>query len=760
MSSAQDPRREIVQTIHRSAEIAHDYGHEYVTLEHLLSALLEDETVEKSLLGIKADVEAVREGIQAFLDGNFISQVPDAIPTPTNSFDDVVKITFGKAYFSQSRTVKPIDLLINMLEYPSEDSFALTLLLKHGASKLALKRFLAHGNASPAPDGPVGMGVGGGGMSEQAAPITTREEAEKYLAKFCTNLNVTAKDKKIDPLIGRADEVARIIQISARRSKNNTVLVGEPGVGKTAIAEGLALKIVRKEVPAAIQDSVVYALDIGSLVAGTKYRGEFEERMKQVLVALSFIPNVILFIDEIHMIMGAGGSSGSPDAANLLKPALARGHLRCIGATTQEEYRKYFEKDRALLRRFKKVTVDEPSVADAKAILAGLAPSYAEFHGVTYTAEAIEAAVDLTHRYVSNAQLPDKAIDIIDAAGARQRVAPEGEKKLVIDLAEIEFEVSSVAKIPATTVAEDEGAKYGRLEDDLRAKVFDQEDAITSLTDAVLIARAGLREPNKPQGSYLFTGPTGVGKTEVAKQLAATLGIPLLRYDMSEYMEKHAVARLIGAPPGYVGYGEGGAGNGKLTNDVDASPYCVLLLDEVEKAHPDVFNILLQVMDDGRLTNSAGKTVDFRNVILIMTSNAGAREAAKNKIGFGSMENKDGDVAKINDLFSPEFRNRLDAIVRFKRLTKAGIDRVVVKFLDALRAQVSERGVSIEITEEAQAWLAEKGYDPAMGARPLARVINDNIKKPLARAMLFGGLKDGGRAVVSRKDDGLEVLAA
>ena len=758
MSSPQDPHKEVVAIVYNAAEIAYEHGHETITLEHMTAALLGDDKVVECLKAIGCNIEQVRDGIQVFIDGAFIAQVPGAIPTPSKLFDEVVQRTFGAAAVSLRRSLRPVDLLVRLLEQQPDDSHALTLLMRAGASAIAVKRYLAHGNGpttkAPETNGPAPLG----GLGEPAAPINSREDAEKFLEKYCVNLNASAKDKKIDPLIGRADEVATIIQIAARRSKNNAVLVGEPGVGKTAIAEGLALKIERDEVPAVMKGSVVYALDIGMLVAGARYRSDFEERMKGVLKALEFIDKAILFIDEIHTIMGAGAASqGSLDVANLLKPALAKGKLRCIGATTQEEFRKHFEKDRALLRRFKKVTVTEPSLADAKAILAGLAESYGSFHGVTYTPAAIEAAVDLTHRYVSNAQLPDKAIDVLDAAGARQSVAPEGTKRLVIEVSDIEFEVATVAKIPAQTVSEAETDKFGRLDSDLRAKVFDQDEAISALTDAVLVARAGLREPNKPEGCYLFTGPTGVGKTEVAKQLAATLGIPLHRFDMSEYMEKHSVARMIGAPPGYVGYSEGGAGSGLLTNAVDASPHCVVLLDEVEKAHPDVFNILLGVMDDGRLTNGAGKTVDFRNVILLMTSNAGARDAQKARIGFGSAENTDGDVARINDTFSPEFRNRLDAIVRFRKLSKDGIGRVVEKFLEGLRTQAAERGVTIEIEPEAMTWLAEKGYDPLMGARPLARVIAQHIKVPLARLMVTGTLKEGGVARVSRAAEGLQI---
>lgn len=756
MSTA-DSRKEVSKTVHRSVQIAYEHGHECLTLEHLLLAALEHEDVLECLKALGVEHEPLVEALDLFMRSGAIP-VTHTIPHPSPYFDEIITRCVGTARFSSRGYATPLDLLIHILQHPADDCYAVTLLLRAGLTALMVKRYVSHGTGGTPGVNEAGLvGVNG----EQAAPaaITSREEAERFLEKYCTNLNKVAAESKIDPLIGRTEEVSHIIQIVARRTKNNVALVGEPGVGKTAIAEGLALKIVRKEVPTAIEKSTVFSLDIGNLVAGTRFRGDFEERMKQVLKALEYIDDAILFIDEIHTIMGAGaGSQGSLDVANLLKPALAKGTLRCIGATTLEEYRKHFEKDRALQRRFKRVDVDEPSVADTKLILRGLRTAYEEFHGVKFTDAALDAAVDLTYRYVTNAQLPDKAIDVIDNAGARQRVAPEDVRLSTIDVREIEFEVSKVAKIPAQEVQEDETEKLLRLEGDLRSKVFDQDEAITALTDAVYVSRAGLRDTNKPAGSYLFTGPTGVGKTEVARQLADTLGIPLIKYDMSEFMEKHSVSKLIGSPPGYVGYGEGGAGNGKLINDVDSHPHCVLLLDEIEKAHPDVFNILLQVMDDGKLTNSAGKSVPFRNVILIMTSNAGAKDAQRNRIGFGKLENTDGDLSTINDTFSPEFRNRLDAVVRFKRLSPEGIRKVVDKFLSVLVSQSADRNVAIDVSEEAKNWLAAKGYDPRMGARPLARVIHENIKIPLAKLMLTGPLRNGGgKVTVSVKNDAIVV---
>ena len=759
MTTAQEASRHIADVIYRAVEIAHQHGHEFVTLEHLLASLLENDEVRACLAALEVEPDPLTGDLETFFTAGFLP-VAHTTPQPTRSLDEVITRCVGSALFSTRGKAGPVDLLVHLLQYPSDDCHAVTLLLKSGLNALAVKRYLSHGPGAPAPGmsnprpGPM---ADGGEMSSSREP-SNREEAEKYLDKYCENLNKKATASRIDPLIGRTDEVALITQIVSRRTKNNVVLVGEPGVGKTALAEGLALLITRGTVPVTIQDSTVYALDVGSLVAGTRFRGDFEERMKTVLKALEFIPQAILFIDEIHTIMGAGsGNQGSLDVANLLKPALAKGDLRCIGSTTADEFRKHFEKDRALLRRFKRVDIHEPSPEDSKLILKGLRAAYEGFHGVTFTDAALDAAVDLTHRYVTNAFLPDKAIDVIDNAGARQRIAPEGERKTVLDVTEIEAEVAKVARIPAQTVQEDETAKLAKLESDLLAAVFGQDKAIKELVDAVFVARAGLRAPNKPQGSYLFTGPTGVGKTEAARQLAKTLGVPLLKYDMSEYMEKHAVAKLIGAPPGYVGYGDGGAGNGKLTNDVDANPYCVLLLDEIEKAHPDVFNVLLQVMDDGKLTSSAGKEVPFRNVILIMTSNAGAAELAKAAMGFTRSTNDDADDPAIQRTFTPEFRNRLDAIVKFDRLKPQHVVQVVDKFLAELADMLEARKVTLDIDAPVRAWLADKGYDPAMGARPLARVIHDHLKKPLSRLLLVGRLKDGGAAQVRVADDDLIV---
>ena len=588
---------------------------------------------------------------------------------------------------------------------------------------------------------------------EQGNPNSgAKKKTESALEAYCVDLNKKAGEGKIDPLIGRSKEVDRTIQILCRRNKNNPLFVGDPGVGKTAIAEGLARKIIKGEVPAVLKDCTIYALDMGTLLAGTRYRGDFEERLKAVMKEIEQKPGSILFIDEIHTVIGAGATSGgSMDASNLLKPALAGGALRCIGSTTYKEYRQHFEKDRALVRRFQKIDVNEPSIPDAIAIMKGLKPYYEDFHKVTYTDEAIEGSVQLSARYMADRKLPDKAIDVIDETGASQMLVPEDKRKKVIDLSDIEATIATMARIPAKNVSRDDTTLLKNLESELRRMVFGQDKAIEQLAAAIKLARAGLREPEKPIGSYLFSGPTGVGKTEVAKRLAEVLGVKLTRFDMSEYMERHSVSRLIGAPPGYVGFDQGGL----LTDAVDQTPYCVLLLDEIEKAHPDLFNILLQVMDHGKLTDNNGKSVDFRNVILIMTTNAGAQDMARAAFGFTRNVREGDDTEAITKMFSPEFRNRLDAVVSFGHLPPEVVRKVVEKFILQLEAQLSERQVNIELSTEAADWLAVKGYDSQMGARPLARVIQEHIKKPLAEELLFGKLKDGGTVRILKKDDGL-----
>jgi ATP-dependent Clp protease ATP-binding subunit ClpA len=727
--------------------------HEYITLEHLLIALLTEPAVQKMVDDLGGDVNAVLEKLdEAFQYG--LVPLSSRDPIETNTLKTVVQTAIAQVMFSGREEVFATDLIVSILR--QDNSPACNFLNEEGISLDGVKEYLSHGAGSvgsPARGGgPAAMGPDG----QQQASIKSKEDAIAFLEQFAKNLNELAAQGEIDPMIGREDEVDQLVVITARRTKNNGVLLGNPGVGKSAIAEGLALKIINKEVPEVLQSSTVYSLDVGSLVAGTKFRGEFEERVKNVLKALEFIDEPILFIDEIHMIMGAGsGSQGSMDAANLLKPALARGKLRVIGATTFEEYQKHFEKDKALMRRFQKVQVDEPSIEDAKKILRGVQSKYEDHHGVTYTPAAIDKAVELTAQYVKNQFLPDKAFDVIDAAGARDRARGEANRIKVIDVEQIQFEVSKIAKIPKETVGDDEVTKLRKLEENMHERVYGQDMAIESLVNSVYMSRAGLREENKPAGSYLFAGPTGVGKTELARCLADTLGVPLVKFDMSEYMESHTVSKLIGSPPGYVGHGEGGAGSGLLTAAIEQSPNCVLLLDEIEKAHPNVFNILLQVFDDAKLTNSNGKTVYFDNVYVIMTSNAGAAASQTNSIGFGK-QTKTTEIDKaVEKTFTPEFRNRLDAVVKFNPLRAENMVQIVNKFLKVLVDKATKKGIELVVTPDAMAKLAELGFDPKMGARPLARVIDDKIKKPLSREIIFGNHPEGTIVTVDLTDDEL-----
>jgi ATP-dependent Clp protease ATP-binding subunit ClpA len=592
------------------------------------------------------------------------------------------------------------------------------------------------------------------GVDDEAATVDGADEKKRgtdALEAYCVNLNLKAREGRIDPLIGRDKEIERTIQVLCRRSKNNPLYVGDPGVGKTAIAEGLARKVVRGEVPQVLTNATIFSLDMGTLLAGTRYRGDFEERLKAVMKEIEAYPGAILFIDEIHTVIGAGATSGGAmDASNLLKPALQSGVLRCIGSTTYKEYRQHFEKDRALVRRFQKIDVAEPTVEDAFEIMKGLKPYFEDFHNVKYTNQAIKAAVELSAKYIHDRKLPDKAIDVIDETGASQMLLPATKRKRTIGVKEVEATVATMARIPPKTVSKSDTELLRNLDADLLRVVFGQETAIKALSAAIKLARAGLREPEKPIGCYLFSGPTGVGKTEVARQLASLLGVQLLRFDMSEYMERHTVSRLIGAPPGYVGFDQGGL----LTDGVDQNPYCVLLLDEIEKAHPDLFNILLQVMDHGKLTDHNGKQVDFRNVILIMTTNAGAADMAKPPMGFGRTKREGEDQDAIKRLFTPEFRNRLDAVIPFASLNREMVAKVVEKFIFQLEAQLADRNVMIELSPEATEWLADQGYDEQFGARPLARVIQEHIKKPLAEELLFGKLEGGGtvRVIVQEKD--------
>ncbi|MGZ5931474.1 MAG: ATP-dependent Clp protease ATP-binding subunit ClpA [Rhizomicrobium sp.] len=744
--------RSLEQALHRAIKLASDRHHEYATPEHLLLALMDDTDAAQVMKACNVDTDALRKTVQKYVDEELMTLViedgEDA--KPTTGFQRVVQRAVLHVQNSGREEVTGANVLVAL--FTERESHAVYFLQEQNMTRLDAVSYMSHGIAKRP------------GMSQQKAARGTEEEGEEgepknkqgteALEAYCVNLNEKAKAGRVDPLIGRLAEVDRTIQILCRRQKNNPLFVGDPGVGKTAIAEGLARKIIKNEVPEVLRGSVIYSLDMGSLIAGTRYRGDFEERLKSVVKELEGLKGAILFIDEIHTVIGAGATSGGAmDASNLLKPALQAGTLRCIGSTTYKEYRQYFEKDRALVRRFQKIDVVEPTLPDTIKIMMGIKPYYEEFHKVRYTTDAIKAAVELSAKYINDRKLPDKAIDVIDEVGASQMLLPESRRKKVIGVKEVEDVIATMARIPPKSVSKDDTQALRTLEDDLRQAVFGQDKALQALASAIKLARAGLRSPEKPIGSYLFSGPTGVGKTEAAKQLAKTLGVELLRFDMSEYMERHTVSRLIGAPPGYVGFDQGGL----LTDGVDQHPHCVLLLDEVEKAHPDLFNILLQVMDHGKLTDHNGKKIDFRNVVLIMTTNAGASDAAKEAIGFGRGKREGEDEEAIKRLFTPEFRNRLDATITFASLGRDTIDRVVEKFVLELEAQLTDRDVTFDLTPEATRWLGEKGYDDAFGARPLARVIQENLKKPLADEILFGKLKDGGtvRVLLDRENDKL-----
>ena len=734
------------QTLHRALALANERRHEYATLEHLLLALTEDSDALSVLRACGVEVDRLRSEISDYIDNelsNLITaQVGDA--KPTAGFQRVLQRAAIHVQSSGREEVTGANVLVAL--FSERESHAVYFLQVQEMSRLDAVNYISHGIAKVqgrAKDQTVH------GADDDAAAEKVVRKGHEALDAYCVNLNKKAIDGKIDPLIGRTEEIDRTIQVLCRRTKNNPLYVGEAGVGKTAIAEGLARRIVRGEVPDVLTDAVIYALDMGALLAGTRYRGDFEERLKAVVSELDAQENAILFIDEIHTVIGAGATSGGAmDASNLLKPALQSGGLRCIGSTTYKEYRNYFEKDRALVRRFQKIDINEPTVEETVKILRGLKPYYEKHHRVRYTAEALRTAVELAARYISDRKLPDKAIDVIDEVGASQMLLPESRRRKTIGVKEVEAVVAKIARIPPKSVSKDDKAALKNLKRDLKTMVFGQDPAIDALTAAIKLARAGLREPQKPIGCYLFSGPTGVGKTEVARQLAMSLGIELTRFDMSEYMERHSVSRLIGAPPGYVGFDQGGL----LTDAIDQHPHSVLLLDEIEKAHPDLFNILLQVMDHGKLTDHNGKSVDFRNVILIMTTNAGAADMAKPAIGFGRGLRSGEDEEAINRLFTPEFRNRRDATIAFANLTPAVMSQVVDKFIMELEAQLSDRNVIIELSESAREWLAEKGYDPTFGARPLARAIQEHIKKQLAEELLFGKLAKGGTVCVDIVD--------
>src|SRR6202167_1358070 len=732
--------RNLEKTLHRALAFANERRHEYATLEHLLLALTEDQDAMAVLRACTVDIEKLRRELINYIDNELVNlvaaQVEDA--KPTASFQRVLQRAAIHVQSSGREEVTGANVLVAL--FAERESHAVYFLQEQDMTRFDAVNYISHGIAK-APGRAETRRVQGAEEDSDRGEKNGQKRGHDALDAYCVNLNKKAKTGKIDPLIGREAEVDRTIQILCRRSKNNPLYVGDPGVGKTAIAEGLARRIVQRQVPEVLQNATIFALDMGALLAGTRYRGDFEERLKAVIAELEALNGAILFIDEIHTVIGAGATSGGAmDASNLLKPALASGNIRCIGSTTYKEYRNYFEKDRALVRRFQKIDINEPTVEDSVKILRGLKPYYERHHHVRYTADAIRAAVELSHRYIGDRKLPDKAIDVIDEVGASQMLLPESKRRKTVTAKDVEAVVATMARIPPKSVSRDDREVLKNLDRDLKTMVFGQDKAIDALAAAIKLARAGLREAGKPIGSYLFSGPTGVGKTEVARQLARTLGIELTRFDMSEYMERHTVSRLIGAPPGYVGFDQGGL----LTDAVDQHPHCVLLLDEIEKAHPDLFNILLQVMDYGKLTDHNGKSVDFRNVILIMTTNAGAMDMAKPAIGFGSDVRTGDDEEAINRLFTPEFRNRLDAVISFAALTPETVGRVVDKFILQLEEQLADRNVTIELTDEARKWLAEKGYDRLFGARPLARIIQEHVQQPLADELLFGHLAKGG----------------
>lgn len=744
--------RNLERSLHQALALAKERSHEFATLEHLLLSLTDDSDCIAVLKACGVGIGKLKEQLSDYLDNELnnmmINRHED--PKPTSSFQRVIQRAAIHVQTSGRQEVTGANVLVAM--FSERESHAVFFLQEQDMSRFDAVNYISHGIAK-VPAGSEERLVKGTDEEGEQQVEDTNDKLEALKA-YCVDLNQKARDGKIDPLIGRSHEIERTIQVLCRRTKNNPLYVGDAGVGKTALAEGLAFRIVKGEVPDVLEDAIIYSLDMGALLAGTRYRGDFEERLKAVVNEIDSCENAILFIDEIHTVIGAGATSGgSMDASNLLKPALQNGSLKCIGSTTYKEYRSYFEKDRALVRRFQKIDVDEPSIDDAVKILRGLKPYYEKHHRVRYTAEAIRTAVELAARYINDRKLPDKAIDVIDEVGAAQRLLPESKRKKMVGVKDVEAVVAKIARIPPKSVSREDQKTLLNLERDLKTVVFGQTKAIESISTAIKMSRAGLREPEKPIGCYLFSGPTGVGKTEVAKQLALTMGIELIRFDMSEYMERHTVSRLIGAPPGYVGFDQGGL----LTDAIDQHPHAVLLLDEIEKAHPDLFNILLQVMDHGKLTDHNGKHVDFRNVVLIMTTNAGASDLAKEAIGIGRGKREGDDQEAIKNLFTPEFRNRLDATVSFSPLPPDVVTLVVDKFIIQLEAQLEDRGVTFELDNSARDWLVREGYDEQFGARPMARVIQEHIKKPLADELLFGKLENGGIVKISVKNGKLQL---
>jgi ATP-dependent Clp protease ATP-binding subunit ClpA len=747
----QEPDISIINTlVNLAMQYASEMGHQYVTCEHLLLAMCDDPAIKKIFAELGINTKELVANTLLFLG----SQSPFKSarkPMLTVELQKIVQHAVANVVMSNRRKAESSDLLVGVARMDPEKIPAAALLRNHGLDLYELKKLLVGELDS---DEPVLLDDPTVSSTQKASKRPNASQAKKILEKFCINLNERARNAKIDPLIGRHSEIERMILTLNRRTKNNVVLVGAPGTGKTAIAEGLALKIINQEVPKKLQNATVWSLDMGALIAGTKFRGDFEERMKDVLWSLEVVENPILFIDEIHQIMGAGsGGHSAMDVANLMKPALARGVLRCIGSTTDDEYHKHFEKDRALQRRFQRLDIFEPSIEDSKKILRGLAGIYEQHHGVKYTEEALDLAVELSHKLMHNKYLPDKAIDVIDQAGSRVNLLSEMGASTLIERTQIEDEIARLANLPTTSIKEEDSEKLQRLDTELKLHVFGQDAAMEELSSAVMLSKAGLREAGKPLGNYLFSGPTGTGKTEAARTLSKVLDIPLIKIDMSEYMEKHSVSKFIGAPPGYVGY----ESEGKLIQEIEKNPNCVLLLDEIEKAHPDIFNILLQVMDDGRMTSAKGKTVRFDNVYLIMTTNAGAAENEKSSMGFLPSA-RDADDRTIRELFSPEFRNRLDSIVKFNKLSMDHILLIVDKFINQLNLLTVNKNVQVHVTEAARKWIAERGFDSARGARPMQNVIRDYIKKPLSQQILFGKLKNGGTVTVDVVDQSLTLV--
>ncbi|MCP5433699.1 MAG: ATP-dependent Clp protease ATP-binding subunit ClpA [Alphaproteobacteria bacterium] len=748
--------RSLEEALRRALAYAGERRQEYATLEHLLLALVDDVDARAVMKACSVDIDDLREGLIEFINTDLDAMLSGGRTEarPTTAFERVIRRAVAHVESSGHVEVSGANVLVAL--FSERESQAIYLLQEQEMTRYDAVNFISHGVAKR-PDLTESRPVRGSQESSEPHEATNKQGPEA-LANYCVNLNEKASAGKIDPLIGRSAELERTIQILCRRAKNNPLFVGDPGVGKTAIAEGLARKIVHGEVPEVLEGATIFALDMGSLLAGTRYRGDFEERLKAVIKELEDYEGAILFIDEIHTVIGAGATSGGAmDASNLLKPALASGTIRCIGSTTYKEYRQHFEKDRALVRRFQKIDISEPTVPDAIKILMGLKPYFEEFHRIRYTNEAIRTAVELSSKYLHERKLPDKAIDVVDEAGAREMLKAPSRRRKTIGVKEVEAVVATMARIPPKTVSKSDTEQLKNLGEDLKRVVFGQDAAIEQLAAAMKMARAGLRDAEKPIGCFLFSGPTGVGKTEVARQLASIMGVELLRFDMSEYMERHTVSRLIGAPPGYVGFDQGGL----LTDGVDQNPHLVLLLDEIEKAHPDLFNVLLQVMDHGKLTDHNGKKVDFRNVVLIMTTNAGAADLAKPAIGFGRAKRQGEDEDAIKRLFTPEFRNRLDAVIAFSPLPQDVIRKVVEKFVIQLEAQLQDRNITFALTDAAADWLAQRGYDENYGARPLARLIQEKVKKPLADEILFGQLSRGGHVKidVATNGEGVEELA-